>query len=259
MKYNKLHSFKESSFSEIPAQLSLGDKASFLTLLDAHGSTFGDFTYLEIGSHLGGSIAPLLRHERCLKIYSIDKRPVSQPDDTGQRCYYPGNSTVRMMQNLREIDSCVDAKVVCFDGDTATVPLPTFDLRPTICFIDGEHTDAIAYRDYQFCRKVIQDRGTLVFHDANTLYLTLQRIVTELAEEGLSYEAYCLADAMFVISLGAPQISKDERILVLLRQGGGYLPSLVVNDHYRRFKSRKIFTWVLALRNFWRRIGRSID
>ena len=166
---------------------------------------------------------------------------------------------MRMMQNLREIDSCVDAKVVCFDGDTATVPLPTFDLRPTICFIDGEHTDAIAYRDYQFCRKVIQDRGTLVFHDANTLYLTLQRIVTDLAEEGLSYEAYCLADAMFVISLGAPQISKDERILALLRQGGGYLPSLVVNDHYRRFKSRKIFTWVLALRNFWRRIGRSID
>lgn len=241
-----------SPFAKIPAQLSAGDKASFLTLLHAHGATFGDFTYLEIGSHLGGSIAPLLLHPKCRKIYSIDKRPESQPDDTGQRCYYPGNSTARMMQNLREIDPQVDQKVVCFDGDTGTVPVPAFELRPTICFIDGEHTDAIAFRDYQFCRKVIADRGTLVFHDANTLYLTLQRIVTDLDKEGVDFDAYCLADAMFVISLGQPRIGSNEAMVALLLRGGGYLPSLAVNDHYRRFKNRRIFTWLRAVRDIWR-------
>lgn len=241
-----------SPFSKIPAQLSPSDKASFLTLLAAHGEVFGDFSYLEIGSHLGGSIAPLLINPRCRKIYSIDKRPEVQPDDTGQPCYYPGNSTERMMQNLRGIDPTADQKVVCFDGDTATVPVPTFDLRPTICLIDGEHTDAISYRDYQFCRKVIQDRGTLVFHDANTLYLTLQRIVTELEQEGVSFDAYCLADAIFVISFGSPKISSDDRIMALLRRGGGYLPSLVVNDHYRRFKNHRAFAMLRGVRNLWR-------
>lgn len=245
MKYS---SFDISPFSQIYSQQSIGDKVSFLNILAAHGRVFGEFTYLEIGSHLGGSIAPVLQQPLCRKIYSIDKRPKSQSDESGQRVYYLGNSTERMMQNLMKIDPAACSKVFCIDGDTGSISMPEFDLRPTICFIDGEHTDAIVYRDFQFCRKILQDNGTLFFHDANTLYLTLQRIVNELDNEGVSFEAYCLADSMFVISFGDLKISQDERILALMRQGGGYLPSLVINDHYRRFKNRKIFKIINMIR-----------
>jgi hypothetical protein len=46
---------------------------------------------------------------------------------------------------------------------------------------------------------------------------------------------------MFVISLGTPKISRDEGITVLMRQGGGYLSSLTINDHYRRFANHRVF------------------
>lgn len=239
-------------FAKIAAQLSQGDKASFLTILDAHGALFGDFAYLEIGSHLGGSIAPVLLNSRCRKIYSLDKRPKSQPDDTGKKYDYPQNSTARMMENLRAVDSSASERVVCFDGDTATIPIPDFQIRPSICFVDGEHTDAVAFRDYQYCRKVIQDQGTMVFHDANTIYLTLQRIVADLAEQEVPFEAYSLADTMFLVSLGSPALSTHHDILELLLQGGGYLPSLVINDHYRRFSNKWIFRWLRRLKDLLR-------
>jgi hypothetical protein len=252
MNINQHTSVGLTLFCKIPAQLSDGDKGSFLAILRAHGELHGEYAYLEIGSHLGGSIAPVLLDQKCKKIYSIDKRPAVVPDDTGKVYHYPMNSSARMMANLRAIHSSADEKVTCFDGDTASVAITELSLTPSICFIDGEHTDAVAYRDYQFCRKAIQNRGTLVFHDANTLYLTLQRIINDLNSEDFSFEAYCLADSMFVISLGTPKISRDEGIMVLMRQGGGYLPSLVINDHYRRFKNRKLFKWLRTLFGFLR-------
>ena len=74
--------------------------------------------------------------------------------------------------------------------------------------------------------------------------------IDDLNSEGCFFEAFCLADSMFVISLGMPKISCDESIMALMRQGGGYLPSLVINDHYRRFKNRKIFKWLRTLFGF---------
>ena len=236
----------------IPAQLSDGDKASFLAILRAHGELHGDYAYLEIGSHLGGSIAPVLLDRNCKRIYSIDKRPAVQPDDTGKAYHYPENSTARMMANLRAIDPSADEKMACFDGDTASVPIPDFSLRPSLCFIDGEHTDAVAFRDYEYCRRVIQDRGTLVFHDANTLYLTLQRIVGDLKTQAVPFEAYCLEDAVFVVSLGSPALSTHREILRLLRQGGGYLSSLTINDHYRRFANHRVFQSLRRMKDIFR-------
>ena len=44
----------------------------------------GPFRYLEIGSHLGGSLQALVADPRCMEIVSIDTRPDSQPDDRGR-------------------------------------------------------------------------------------------------------------------------------------------------------------------------------
>lgn len=110
----------------------------------------------------------------------------------------------------------------------------------------------MAFRDYEYCRRVIQDRGTLVFHDANTLYLTFRRIVEGLKTQTVPIEAYCLADAVFVVSLGSPALSTHPEILRLLRQGGGYLSSLSINDHYRRFANHRVFQWLRRMKDIFR-------
>ena len=114
MQINQHTSVGLTLFYKIPAQLSDGDKRSFLAILRAHGELYGEYKYLEIGSHLGGSIALVLLDQKCRKIYSIDKRPAVQPDDTGKAYHYPKNSTARMMANLRLIDPAADEKVTCF-------------------------------------------------------------------------------------------------------------------------------------------------
>ena len=75
------------------------------SLLGVHRAVMnkhGRFAYLEIGSHLGGSIQPYLLNSASLRIYSIDRRPSSQPDERERDCTvsYPENSTELMLHNL---------------------------------------------------------------------------------------------------------------------------------------------------------------
>ena len=67
-----------------------------------------DLPIFEIGSHLGGSIQPYLLNSASLRIYSIDPRPPSQPDERERDWYamsYPENSIELMLGNLESIRS----------------------------------------------------------------------------------------------------------------------------------------------------------
>src|SRR4051812_12044666 len=81
-----------SLFDVIPSQSTSDDKGSLLALQLAVRDAVGEYTYLEIGSYLGGSIQPHLLDPECRKIYSIDKRPRSQPDERGIDYIYENNS-----------------------------------------------------------------------------------------------------------------------------------------------------------------------
>ena len=92
-----------SVFEHIPSQTSDNDKRSLLACQRAVKQILPDYTFLEIGSYLGGSLQPFVLDAACARIYSIDKRPFVQPDERGTNYIYKSNSTARMLENLEKL------------------------------------------------------------------------------------------------------------------------------------------------------------
>jgi hypothetical protein len=196
----------------------------------------GNYSYLEIGSHLGGSIQPHLLDQRCTEIVSIDKRPRKVPDSRGITVLYNENSTEAMLKLLRDLDPQGVEKVRCFDGDTSSLDPDEIETPITLCMIDGEHTDAAVVRDFEFCERVMGGNGAVICHDAPVVYKGLYEIVKRLEEEGRPFHAYNLPDWLLVFELGVfPMHSTDAVSRFLLDNHVGYLHSLLVNDHYRQW------------------------
>lgn len=240
-------------FSRIESQSSDHDKSSFLAVQKAVRELCGSYRYLEIGSHLGGSIQPHLLDAKCSRIFSIDKRPEKQPDARGIDYRYDNNSTERMMSYLREVDSSATAKITTIDGGTDEISPTVISESIQLCLIDGEHTDAAMKRDFEFCRKVVDPAGAaIMFHDAQITYQGIYEVIEELKQEGVRFNAYNLPDVLFVVELGDFQIHKNPAIMEhLVNNYQGYLYSLRDNDKYRRFANRAPFK---VARNFYAKL-----
>lgn len=236
-------------FEKISSQSTDGDKRSLLALQAATGEIKDNYVYLEIGSYLGGSIQPHLLDEKCALIYSIDKRPASQPDARGLDYHYQNNSTNRMLEKLREVAPDNLDKIICLDGDASEIDKTKITRKPQICFIDGEHTDTAAWNDFQFCVDILAENGAILFHDAAVIYNGLQNIIEDLKKKGVKFRAYHLPDVMFVIEFGDFPLHKHFQINeMLLNNYAGYLFSLQFNDHYRNFANKSIFRKYRGLR-----------
>lgn len=236
-------------FEKIPSQSTDHDKQSFLAVQLAVRNLRPDgYTYLEIGSYLGGSIQPYLLDDRCTKIYSIDKRPLQQPDARGFDYTYLNNSTERMLEKLREVASDKMDKVATIDGDTASIDPAGIPEKIDLCFIDGEHTDAAVLRDFKFCLSVLKDNGCIAFHDAQITYNGLADCIVYLEKLGKNFRAYTLPSIVFVIEIGDFPMHREPAIFDrLVNSHQSYLYSLQDNDHYRRFANKYPFR---AVRNF---------
>lgn len=212
----------------------------------------GAYNYLEIGSYLGGSIQPYLSDDRCSRIYSIDKRPLKQPDARGFDWTYMNNSTARMLENLRQIDSEKVKKIVTIDGDTQTIRPSEVKDKIQLCFIDGEHTDTAVVSDFKFCLEVLENDGAIVFHDAQITYNGIAECIKFLQERSVKFKAYVLPHIVFVVEIGDFPLHKHKKIMErLLNNHEGYLFSLQDNDNYRRFANKLPFR---AVRNLYTRI-----
>lgn len=230
-----------SLFDGIPSQTSENDRRSLLALQEAVRSR-GPYAYLEIGSHLGGTIQPFLPDASCTHVFSIDRRPLSQPDERGPVYDYPANSTAHMLSLLGELSPGGVAKVRCWDADARDVDPAAVLPRPALCFVDGEHTDRAVRSDAAFCLRVLAGSGVLAFHDAPVVYNGLFEVVEELGRGGTPFVAYHLPDTVFVIELGDVTVHRSPAVARMLVQNHtGYLASLRANDHYRRFHNRPIF------------------
>lgn len=230
-----------SLFAGIASQTSENDRRSLLALQEAVRSR-GPYAYLEIGSHLGGTIQPFLPDGSCTHVFSIDRRPLRQPDERGPDYAYPANATAQMLALLADLSPQGVAKVRCWDADARDVDPATVLPRPTLCFVDGEHTDRAVRSDAAFCLRVLGGSGVLAFHDASVVYNGLSGIVEELGRAGIPFVAYHLPDTVFVIELGDVAIHRSPAVARLLVQNhAGYLASLRANDHYRRFYNRPVF------------------
>jgi hypothetical protein len=142
------------------------DKRSLLALQRAVRERHGTFEYLEIGSHLGGSLQGFVADPRCKRIVSIDPRPLHQPDERWpDGAPYPDNSTQRMLDLLAGVPGADLTKLHTIEASTEALGQADVGGTPQLCFIDGEHTVDAALRDAEFCRAVMDPGGAIAFHD----------------------------------------------------------------------------------------------
>jgi hypothetical protein len=234
-------------FEKITSQSTEADKRSLLACQQAVRDMRPGYNYLEIGSYLGGSIQPYLLDDKCRRIYSIDKRPESQPDERGIEYVYQNNSTARMLEKLRDVSPDLD-KIVTIDGDTRELSVDAVTEKVQLCFIDGEHTDAAVLSDFRFCLDVLDQEGAIIFHDAQITYNGIADCVGYLEENGTPFHAYALPSIVFVIEIGDFPIHRDPRIMQrLIDNHQSYLFSLQNNDEFRRFANKLPFKMIRNL------------
>jgi hypothetical protein len=197
----RIESLDESLFDPVPSQTYPEDRKSLL-LIQRCLRRRGNYTYLEIGSHLGGTLQSHLLDGRCQRIYSIDKRPTEQADEYSGACYYPGNSTRRMLDGLHTAypDSLIQ-KIETFDSDAQEIDPGAVSLKPDFCLIDGEHTDDAVVSDFNFCLRVCHPDGIIAFHDANVIVGGLMRIKRQLNESRISFSGFLLPLHVYAILL----------------------------------------------------------
>lgn len=198
---DRITSLDVGLFDAVPSQTHPEDRESLLRLQRCVRGA-GSYVYLEIGSHLGGTLQPLLADDRCSSIYSIDKRPLEQPDESRGVWQYPENSTKRMLSGLQEAFplSSVE-KIRSFDADARELDPSTLIPRPDLCFIDGEHTDQAVRSDFDFCLRVCNRDGIIAFHDADIVVGGLTRIKRRLTKAQILFQGILLPKNVYVILL----------------------------------------------------------
>jgi hypothetical protein len=242
----KLNRLDLALFEKISSQTTEDDKRSLLAIQNATREIYPNYNYLEIGSHLGGSIQPHLVDEKCAKIYSIDKRPLVQPDERGVNYGYPENSTQRMLDLLSAISTTEKIKTI--DGETSNLNKNVVDEKAQLCFIDGEHTDKATKIDFDFCLDVLDNSGAIIFHDSYVIYNAIADCIENVKNKGLKFHAYSLPSVVFVIEIGDFPLHKNQFIQnLLLENHKSYLFSLQQNDEYRRFTTSFPFNYIWKL------------
>jgi len=242
-------------FEKIKSQLSDNDKQSLLACHLAARELAADYNYLEIGSYLGGSIQPHLLDAKCARVYSIDKRPLNQPDNRGVDYTYLNNSTERMLELLAEV-APVD-KIKTIDGDTRQISPKQVEGKMQLCFIDGEHTDAAVLSDFKFCLEVLDKSGAILFHDAPITYNGIAACVEHLKKNDIKFHAYSLPDIVFAVEIGDFPMHKNPAILERLTNNhASYLYSLQYNDYYRQFANKTPFLLYRKFLTKWRGLNK---
>ena len=191
-------------FGYVPTETVRGDRLSLLALYNACHEWYGDFSYLEIGSHLGGSLQVLIADRRCTAITSIDPRPPAVPDAHRDPVPYPGNSTERMLRHLALVPGANLGKLRTIEASTEDLAAEAVLDVPKLCFVDGEHTVSAALRDARFCRAVIRDEGVIVFHDRVLVKPAIDAFVAEIGP--VPHQSYPLPNGIWVVSLGSARL-----------------------------------------------------
>ena len=197
----RINNLDISLFEAISSQTSPDDRRSLL-LLQRCVRKCNDYVYLEIGSHLGGTIQQYYIDPLCRLIYSIDKRPLWQPDERGIDYEYTNNSTERMLENLRNAFPKNNAnKIINIDCDAREIDPVIIAEKPNICFIDGEHTNEAVFSDFMFCIKVSLPHAIIAFHDAGVIFKGIKKIKNYLQNNSINFQGFILGGSVYVILL----------------------------------------------------------
>lgn len=165
----------------IESQSSDRDKAFLLAAKRLIGDAAPGYHYLEIGSFLGGSLAPFLSDPACASILSIDERGKTLPDERGALFDYAGITTQSMLDRLHQA-GLATTKLTTHDGPIDTMALP--ERRFDLAFIDGEHTDQACFRDFLWALPMMKPDSAVLFHDSSLIYKAIRLITLYLRKEG---------------------------------------------------------------------------
>lgn len=194
----KIADFDISLFAHIPTETTDEDRSSLLAVQNAIASRSGRYCYMEIGSHLGGSIQPHLLDPRCKQIFSIDPRPTQFPHDTVRKFVtYPENSTERMLKLLASIDPNGLEKIQCIEQDADAVDRAIITNQPDLVFIDGEHTQSAVLSDFQLADDVLAPNGVILFHDFGIVYPAIFEICRNLKSKDVDFLPVKLGGSLF--------------------------------------------------------------
>lgn len=190
----------DPSLFVLESQTSAGDRRSFLAVQKAVRAWRPNYTYLECGSHLGGSLVPHLLDSRCTLVTSVDKRPAFQPDERGIICPYPVNSTQRMIDGLaRHIPAEGMAKLKTWDLDASELTAQQVPIQPDLVLIDAEHTIEAVFRDFTGIYPLCGPSTVYAFHDANIVTSGLLNIEAFLRYLKVGFTSAFLRDCVYVI------------------------------------------------------------
>ena len=192
----------DTSIFRVTTQTSVNDQKTLLMLQAAVGR-LAEYVYLEVGSHLGGTLCPHLLDARCTQLISIDPRPSSQPDERGRRFDYAENSTARMLEAL---SACIPShgllKLVTFDCDASEL-LPTqLPSKVNLALIDGEHTNRAAFRDFVSILPMLSDDAVIAFHDAQLICDAICNIEQLLSFINRRFYGCYARDHVYALGLG---------------------------------------------------------
>jgi hypothetical protein len=230
---SRLDELDVSLLADIESQTSDEDKRSLLALHAATRRAYSEFAWLEVGSHLGGSLQALVRDPACVRIDSIDPRPEVFADERIPDQRYPGNSSQRMLGLLSALPGADVGKVKTHETSTSKLDPGDFP-PPQLCFIDGEHTDAACAEDIRFCSAALRGKGVIAFHDIGVIYGAVTDFINQLSGTGATYDLAYLPDSVFAIELGGGGLLEDSAVVGRrLRAGDSVLWLLWSNHRYR--------------------------
>jgi len=193
----------DTALFRVPTQTSLNDQKALLMLQAAVGA-HSAYAYLEVGSHLGGSLCPHLLDPNCRLAISVDPRPSSQPDERGRRFDYLENSTARMVSELSaHIPAESIRKLITFDCDASELGTRKITERVDLVLIDGEHTNRAAFRDFVSILPLVKNDAIIVFHDAQLIHDAIANIETMLHFLGKSFYGCFALDNVYAMGLGS--------------------------------------------------------
>lgn len=199
-----------SLFAAVTSSASAGDRR---TLLAVHREARRPgYAYAEIGSERGGSLQAHVADPWCARVFSIDLRVTEVDDTRGRKAWYADNTTAAMRAELERAMPGSTAKLTTFDAAARDVPTASLQPRPSLVFIDAEHTDRAAEEDFRWALEAVEPDGWIVFHDATLVPGAIGRALRELRRTRREHAGAWVVDDVFAIALGAESAARLARL-----------------------------------------------
>jgi Methyltransferase domain len=191
------------SLFKIETQSTGKDQRSFLAIQNFIRNNFQQYTYLEVGSHLGGSLFPYLLDSRCNSVISVDPRPPVLPDERGD-ISYTGNSTQRMIDSIVAAGgSKLIAKLTTIESDVSSVSADQAGSNVRVSLIDAVHTNDAVFRDFLTVYHLANKDSLIAFHDSILIADACRNVEALLKYLKVPHRAFYLSDQVFLVALGS--------------------------------------------------------